>query len=89
MTNARHPLTVGLQSTWTSVDGGCSIVDALADTVVVATTDLCGPALSYKTFGRNGGMVIHINDDFGEDSDAAPDTEALKILFNAVNFGGM
>jgi hypothetical protein len=60
--------------------------------VVVATSDRCGPVLTYKEHGSNGGMVIHINDDFGQDDDevgAVVDPNTMAILLNAVRFGGM
>jgi hypothetical protein len=82
-----HPLVAGLPASWTNVDGGCSIVNAMADTVVVATTDLCGPALTILEHGTAGGQVIHINDDFGRDEGAVPDVNALVLLANAVRFG--
>lgn len=82
-----HPLVDGLPTSWTNVDGGCSIVNAMVDSVVVATTDLCGPALTILEHGTAGGQVIHINDDFGRDEMAVPDVNALVLLANAVRFG--
>jgi hypothetical protein len=89
VTNDTHPLTEGMPASWTNVNGGCTVVEALTDAVVVATTDLCGPALTYKVFGSNGGTVIHINDDFGEDKGVDPDPNTLLLLINAVTFGGL
>lgn len=82
-----HPLVAGLPASWTNVDGGCSIVNAMPGTVIVATTDLCGPALTILEHGTAGGQVIHINDDFGYDQGAVPDVNALVLIANAVRFG--
>ena len=88
VTDSGHPLTAGLPASWTSEEGGCTVASAFAETVVVATAEGCGPALSYMTHGTNGGKVIHINDDFGEDQGSAPDPDALQVLTNAVLFVG-
>ena len=87
VTDPVHPLTAGLDASWVNIDGGCTIVEPFADTVVVAESDLCGPMLSYHSFGQNGGRVIHINDDFGEDEDTDPDPNTLNVLVNAINYG--
>jgi hypothetical protein len=87
VTDPIHPLTAGLDDSWMNVDGGCAEVEPFVDTVVVAESDLCGPMLSYHPFGQNGGKVIHINDDFGEDRGEAPDENTLIILVNAINYG--
>jgi hypothetical protein len=84
-----HPLVAGLPQTWINVDGGCAVVGEVADAVVVATSDVCGPALTYKEYGSSGGMVIHINDDFGHDEGEEPDPNTMAILLNAVRFSAM
>ncbi len=82
-----HPMVAGLPPSWTNVDGGCSIMNAMPGAVIVATTDLCGPALTILEHGTAGGQVIHINDDFGYDQGAVPDVNTLVLLANAVRFG--
>jgi hypothetical protein len=88
-------LVAGVPATWVSAGGGCTPVEAEADAVVVAVSDLCGPALTYKAFGTNGGRVIHINDDFSHDEsvEAAevvePDPNTMAILLNAVASAGL
>jgi len=84
-----HPIAADLPASWVNESSGCTIVEPLVDTVVVATTDLCGPAVSYKEHGSNGGKVIHINDDFGDELDVDVDPNTMAILLNAVRFGAM
>ena len=79
------PLVAGVPATWDSAGGGCTFVNAVDDAVVVATSDECGAALTYKEHGANGGRVIHINDDFSNDEDVAADPNTMAILINAVS----
>lgn len=87
VTDTTHPLTAGLPATWVATDDGCSVVTAASSALVVATSDLCGPAITLGEANALGGRVIHVNGDLGADSSATPGTEMLQVMTNAVWFG--
>ena len=80
-----HPLTKDVPAGFVSPGGGCSVVEAEPGATVIFTSDLCGPALTFREVGE-GGHVIHINDDFGGDQVAEPNPEILQLLDNAVRW---
>ncbi|MCP4604151.1 MAG: hypothetical protein GY847_27125 [Proteobacteria bacterium] len=83
--DGEHPLTEGLPATWDDTYGGISLVTANPTATVVIENSSEIPLLTFDDV--NGGMVVHINNDFGSDEDEDAFTpEMQQIMHNACVF---
>ena len=87
LSNQIGALGEGVPSSFTvPTNCGCSVVQAKAGAVVLASVSSCGPGLSYIDIGNNGGRSFHINDDLGGENAGTQSPSIIQLYVNVVRF---